>query len=248
MSKYLLFLDESGDHGLKTIDPSFPIFVLTGLLFSEAGYQEVCQKIDAFKKRFFNKLEVILHRRDMRKYERGFEILFDVDVKQRFYTELNKILQEANYKIIASVINKQKHIEQYGKLADDPYEIALTFVLERILFEADEQRNITGIHVTIEGRGKKEDALLAKRYNEILYRGTGQIESQRLLLIYDQELEVRLKRDNDCGLQLADLCAYPIARYFMNNNEPNPAYDSIKGKIRRGPKGVIGYGIKIFPE
>lgn len=247
MSRYLLFLDESGDHGLKTIDPNFPVFVLTGLLFSEKSYQLTSQRIDAFKNKFFGSTKVILHRRDMRKYEKGFEILFDADVKKRFYMGLNKILQEADYKIISSVINKQKHIEQYGKLADDPYEIALTFVLERTLFEADGKQNIASIHVTIEGRGKKEDALLARRYNELLYRGTSQVESQRLVNIYDEELEVRLKKDNDCGLQLADLCAYPIARFFMNNNELNPAYEVIKDKIRKGPKGILGYGVKVFP-
>lgn len=247
MSRYLLFLDESGDHGLKTISPDFPIFVLTGLLFSEASYADVCTKIDAFKQKYFGNTEVILHRRDMRKYEKGFEILFDDKVKQQFYNDLNKILQDADYTIISSVINKQKHIDTYGKLADDPYEIALTFVMERTLFEADDKQDVTNIHVTIEGRGKKEDAQLARRYNELLYRGTGQVDSARLVQTYDDELEVRLKRDNDCGLQLADLCAYPIARYYLNNNEPNLAYDVIKDKIRRGPRGVMGYGVKLFP-
>lgn len=243
-----MFLDESGDHGLKTIDQNFPVFALTGVLFSEASYNDVCKKIDDFKQKFFHTTGVILHRRDMRKYERGFEILFDSNVKKRFYVELNKILQSADYKIITSIINKQKHIEQYGKLADDPYEIALTFVLERTLFEADERQDATNIHVTIEGRGHKEDAKLAKRYNELLYRGTGKVPADRLLNVYDKELGVRLKRDNDCGLQLADLCAYPIARFVMNNTEPNPAYEVIKDKIRKGPKGVIGYGVKIFPR
>lgn len=247
MSRYLLFLDESGDHGLKTIDPNFPVFVLTGLLFSESNYKVICEKIDSFKKKFFKTNEVILHRRDMRKYESGFEILFNTEIKRKFYLELNKILSEADYKIVASAINKEKHIQTYGKLADDPYEIALTFVLERVLFEADNNTDATNIHVTIEGRGKKEDAQLARRYNELLYRGTNQIKADRLVNIYDEELEVRLKKDNDCGLQLADLCAYPIARYVMNNNEPNPAYDVIKNKIRKGSRGVFGYGIKIFP-
>lgn len=247
MSKYLLFLDESGDHGLKTIDPNFPVFALTGLLFSKYSYDIVCAKIDAFKRKFFNTTAINLHRRDMRKYEKGFEILFDEKVKRRFYNDLNQILQEADYTIITSVINKQKHIDTYGKLADDPYEIALTFVLERTLFEADDKQDVTNIHVTIEGRGKKEDAQLAKRYNELLYRGSNQVESRRFVQIYDDELEVKLKRDNICGLQLADVCAYPIARYYMNNNEVNPAYEVIKSKIRKGPRGVIGYGVKVFP-
>ena len=84
--KYLLFLDESGDHGLKTIDPSFPVFVLTGVLFSEDSYQAVCEKIDEMKREFFaGSTDIILHRRDMRKYEHGFEIFFDDDIKRRFY-------------------------------------------------------------------------------------------------------------------------------------------------------------------
>lgn len=185
MSKYLLFLDESGDHGLKKISPDFPIFVLTGLLFSEASYTDVCAKIDAFKQKFFGNTDVIMHRRDMSKYEKGFEILFDDNTKRQFYHDLNKILQDADYTVISSVINKQKHIDTYGKLADDPYEIALTFVMERTLFEADDKQDVTNIHVTIEGRGKKEDAQLAKRYNELLYRGTGQVDSARLVQSYD---------------------------------------------------------------
>ncbi len=184
----------------------------------------------------------------MRKYERGFEIFFDAEVKKRFYQELNSILSDMDYTIIASAIDKEKHIQTYGKLADDPYEIALTFVLERTVFEADDKRDADNIHVIIEGRGKREDAQLAKRYNELLYRGTSQIDTARLIHIYDQELEVKLKRDNDCGLQIADLCAYPIARHVINNNEPNIAFDVIRSKIRSGPRGFIGYGIKIFPK
>ncbi len=247
MNRYLLFLDESGDHGLNKIDINFPIFVLTGLLFSEHSYKIVCKKIEDLKLKYFNSKEVILHRRDMRKYERGFEIFFDQKIKEYFYIELNKILKESDYKIIASVIKKQKHIEQYGKLADDPYEIALTFVLERALFEANSLPNVKNIQVTIEGRGKKEDALLSKRYNELLYRGSSQVDSSRFIEVFDENLVVRLKKKNDIGIQLADLCAYPIARYFMNNNEPNPAYEVIKDKIRKGSKGVLGYGIKVFP-
>ena len=65
---------------------------------------------------------------------------------------------------------------------------------------------------------------------------------------YEEGLIVRKKRDNDCGLQLAELCAYPIARYIMNNSEPNPAFDVIKSKIRSGARCYMGYGIKVFPQ
>ena len=241
-------MDESGDHSLKSVDSSFPVFVLVGLLIEDGEYARICNEIDAFKKKYFNTTEVILHNRDIRKCNGPFKILFDLNVKQKFYNDLEAILSTANYKIVASAINKEKHIERYGKLADDPYEIALTFVLERILFETDSNHDQTSLKVMIEGRGDKEDASLAKRYNEILYRGSGQVTSERLRRTYEEGLIVRKKRDNDCGLQLADLCAYPIARHIMNNSEPNPAFDVIKPKIQSGARGYIGYGIKIFPQ
>ena len=248
MGSYHLFMDESGDHSLKSVDGNFPVFALVGLLFENSDYTKVCSEIDTLKQIYFGTTEIVLHSRDIRKCNGPFKILFDLNTKQRFYNDLEKILSSANYKIVSSVINKEKHIERYGKLADDPYEIALTFVLERILFETDSNHDQPTLQVMIEGRGNKEDAALAKRYNEILYRGTGQVTSERLRRTYKEGLVVRKKRDNDCGLQLADLCAYPIARHIINNSELNPAFDVIKPKIRSGPKGYIGYGIKVFPQ
>jgi len=247
MSKFLLFLDESGDHSLSNINTDFPVFVLNGLLFSKADYDRTCTELDKLKKKYFETTKVVLHNREIRKCEGPFRILFDLEIKKKFYADIDRMLENANFKIIASAIDKEKHIAQYGKLADDPYEIGLTFVLERTLFEADANRDTSSIVVVIEGRGKKEDEQITRRYNELLYRGTSQVQPDRLLRIYEKELIVRRKRDNDCGLQLADLCAYPIARYVLNNDETNPAFDVIKPKIRSGPKGFIGYGIKIFP-
>ena len=47
------------------------------------------------------------------------------------------------------------------------------------------------------------------------------------------------------GLQLADLAAYPIARYVNDKERTNPAFDIIKSKIYN--KGTKLYGLKEFP-
>ncbi len=39
--KYYLFLDESGDHGLRRVDPSFPVFVLSGIICSDDSYKTI---------------------------------------------------------------------------------------------------------------------------------------------------------------------------------------------------------------
>lgn len=242
-----LFLDESGTSDLTNIDPNFPILALTGVLITDDAYTELKVQINTLKAKYFPGKQVVLHRRDMRKYERGFEIFFDDAVKQNFYNDLNRIFTEADYMLISSAIDKKKHIEQYGKLADDPYEIALTFIMERALFEADE-RGATNAHVYIESRGKREDRIITSRYNQILYRGS-QIDAARFQRLFDTDASLRRKTDGEIGIEIADLCAYPIARYILNNNEPNQAFDVIKSKIRANARGeVIGYGIKVFPR
>jgi len=242
-----LFLDESGTSDLTNIDPSFPVLALTGLLITDESYEKLKAQVAGLKTKYFPGKSVVLHRRDMRKYERGFEIFFDDNIKRNFYNDLNSILTEADYTLISSVIDKKRHIEQYGKLADDPYEIALTFIMERALFEADEL-HADNARVFIESRGKREDTIIAKRYNTILYRGS-QTDSARFRRLFDTNLGVRHKTDYEIGIEIADLCAYPIAKYVLNNNEPNLPFDIIKPKLRANSRGdVVGYGIKIFPK
>jgi hypothetical protein len=50
---------------------------------------------------------------------------------------------------------------------------------------------------------------------------------------------------NVIGTQLADLAAYPIAKYAINPAKPMPAYDVVRKRFYKG-KGWI-HGLKIFP-
>ena len=82
--KYLLFLDESGDHGLKSIDQSFPIFLLCGILISEENYNLIRKEINDIKLNFWKNKNVIFHSRDIRKCNNEFQILFDLNIKNNF--------------------------------------------------------------------------------------------------------------------------------------------------------------------
>lgn len=245
--KYYLFIDESGDHSLTNINADFPIFALLGLIVDENNYSKMCTQINGLKIKYFHSKDIILHSRDIRKCEGVFSVLFDLNTKKSFYEDLNAILTSIDYTLVSSAILKQKHINQYGKLADDPYEISLTFVLERVLFESDSKKFNQKIDVIIESRGKKEDRILAQRYNELLYKGSGQVSPERFIHQFNQEILFKRKNENDVGLQIADLCAYPIARHVLLPNEPYPAFNIIEPKIRRSIKGIDGFGLKIFP-
>lgn len=247
LDKYHLFLDETGDHGLSFVDKNFPLFLLAGCLFENEELKKIGEAMNGFKKEFFGTNEVILHSRSIRKCEGALQILFDLEVKKKFYKRLNKIINEAKFTIIGSGVDKEEHIKRYGKGAKDPYVLSLSFVMERLIFCLDKKGVNTIVDIKIEKRGKTEDQQLLNQYNKILDKGTYYVSSERLKnKIID--FESFLKKDNIIGLQIVDLCAYPLARYILNPKQPYPPFDIIKPKIYCDEKGNFdGYGLKVFP-
>ncbi len=245
MKKYLFFLDETGDHALSSVDESFPLFLLAGCLFVEEDLIRTKEEINRLKQEFFGSESVILHSREIRKCEGSFQIFFDLEVKRRFYERLNQILKTAKFTVIGAGIQKKKHIEKYGPLANNPYSISLSFILERMTYclkDPDSQ-----VSIEIEKRGLREDRQLVDHYNKLLDIGTGFVKPEQLKQRIG-DFTFRAKRENIIGLQIADLCAYPLARHVLNSQVPYIPFTIIEDKIYRSSSGRIdGYGLKIFP-
>lgn len=242
--KYYLFIDESGDHGLKTIDTSFPVFLLCGVLVSEEELTKIDNQVNVLKLKYWNNKNVILHSRDIRKCNNEFKILFDLEVKEAFYKDINSILTSSSYKIISSAIDKIEFIKKYGKLEDDVYEIALSFILERTIFCLDEFKNCTSLEIVIEKRGRKEDIKLANHLNKLYQIGTYFVDVVRIKKYVIKHIFLE-KRENNNGLQVSDLLAYPIAKKIIFPEGLNISFEEIKSKfyMKNGKK----YGLKVFP-
>lgn len=242
--KYYLFLDESGDHGLKTIDKSFPIFLLCGILISEENYKLIKNEINQIKIDFWNNKNIVFHSRDIRKCNNEFQILFDLTIKENFYKAINNLVEKPLYNIIAASINKTAFIKKYGRLENDVYEISLSFILERTVFCLDNLGDCDELEIIIERRGKKEDTKLAKHILKITQIGTYYVNSERIQN-YGFKAKFSWKNENINGLQLSDLIAYPIARSILNPKGVNLSFDKFKHNFYK--KNGITYGLKKFP-
>jgi hypothetical protein len=242
--KYFLFLDESGDHGLAKFDPDFPVFLLCGVLIREDEYETIRQNINHLKHSIWGNKEVIFHSRDIRKCEKEFQKLFDLDLKKLFYEGLNTIVAISNYNIIASAIQKEKFVQKFGKLQDDIYEIALSFVIEQAIVALQKINPQAELAIIIERRGKKEDKQLEDHFQKIQGAGTG-ILSREQVKPFNLSFNFRNKKENINGLQLADLVAYPIARNIIEPNRANPAFEVLEGKIFKTDGGMEG--LRIYP-
>lgn len=161
-----------------------------------------------------------------------------------FYERINNLIQGANYTIIASAVKKDTYIKTYGKLSNDVYELALSFIIERAVFYLDSKKEDKELLIVIEKRGKKEDQKLSEHFQRLSARGTGYVSSDRLQAL-KMSISFKDKKENINGLQLADLVAYPMARFVMEPNRANPAYELLQNKIYS--KNGKQYGLKVFP-
>ena len=203
--------------------------------------------MNEFKRKYFRTTHVILHSRDIRKYEGAFQVLFDLDLKAEFYRDMNAIMTESEYCLVGSAIQKEEHVKRYGKGAKDPYALSFSFILERLIFYLDSLNEDGIVKLVAERRGRKEDKMLLSHFNSVMDRGTYYVGSQRLRRRI-KGLTFHNKRENIIGLQIADLCAYPMARHVLNTQEPYVPFEVIKDKIYRNKNGeYMGWGLKIFP-
>ena len=243
---YYLYIDECGDQNLESFSPTFPIFTLCGILVAEDKIERLNQQVMELKREFWGDKMVILHSRDIRRCQKGFEILFDLNVKQRFYEAINNVLKQNDvYIIVSCSILKEPYIRQFGKL-NDVYGQSLSFVLERSIFCIDDINPQGGscIHAIVEKRGKKEDKALKNFYEQLLERGTYWVHATRMQERMES-LEFRWKSEDVIGLQIADLVAYPLTRHVLNSKEVNFAYDIIEQNIYKRDGKLLG--LKIFP-
>jgi hypothetical protein len=85
-SDYIIYADESGDHGLVQFSPDFPIFVLAFALIPKRAYVgSIVPSLQQMKMDFFGHDQVVFHERDIRRQLAPFGFLrTDPDLRQRF--------------------------------------------------------------------------------------------------------------------------------------------------------------------
>lgn len=242
----VLFLDESGDHNLSVIDPDYPLFVLGGVIM-ELDYAkgEAADYIDSFKNKLFGNTDIHLHTADITRNRNGFERLKEPAFRQHFYSELNSLMCNLDYEVIACVIRKEEHLQRYGLAAVDPYMLSLDILVERFCMLVGDQED-AGI-IVAEKRDNTLDRQLELAWLNLKVQGTKFMQANQIEKRM-QSLVLRNKRANIAGLQLADLVVTPIGRHVLGKRTKED-FRIVQSKMRRSPNGRIdGYGLIILPK
>lgn len=239
---YIVYVDESGDHSLQSINAEYPLFVLSFCLFHKDVYiDQVTTAVRRLKFQTFGHDMVILHEHDLRKRLGAFSRMGKAQ-RERFMKALSDIIEKADFTLFAIVIDKRRMMSRYAH-PEHPYHLAMEFGLERLFrFLRGNRAEGCLTYLVCEARGEKEDRALELEFRRIC----GGDNYFRCSLPFD--IIIVDKKTNSEGLQLADLMARPIGLSVLRPDQPNRTRDILEKKYYRDGYGrKEGFGLKVFP-
>jgi len=247
-SKYIVYVDESGDHNLQSIDEKYPLFVLAFCVFHKRHYSEtIVPALEKFKFNYFGHDQVVLHENEIRKEKGAFNIFRGRDEKEHFYEQLTEIIEASNFILISCTIDK-RNLKKQSDMDLNAYHVALGYCMETLYeFLKEKGQHEKKTHVVVECRGDKEDDELELEFRRVCDG------NNRLLLPFPYEVVFSDKKVMSSGLQLADLVARPIGLNRLRPEQENRAFEVLKRKFYcdggrdNVGTGFEGVGMKIYP-
>ena len=222
MTKYRMYVDETGNSDLKhTDDPNHRFLGLTGVIVDLAHVREtVHPEMESLKVRYFDSHPdepVILHRKELFNGLYPFRSLRDDEIRRAFDRDLLRHLREWEYSVVTVCLDKKNHVETHGEWVRDPYHYCMAILLE--LFNSWLRRRNAKGDVMAESRGGKDDNRLKKEFRHIWEIGSGSVAPEQFQSsLASRNLKIKPKAANISGLQLADLIANPSRSEILAEN------------------------------
>ncbi len=171
-----LHLDESGK---PERDLEQPHFVLAGVAMDNETADGYIEAANALKQKYGLAPSLCLHAPQIEKGVDDFAFGDNLVTQSEFRRELDCIVESTDFRLLGTVIRKDKLAElllegtEYPNLPAGLYEIALTFVAERFvdMLHADQTLKPCG-RLVFESIGNLEDALHQRAFADLLIHGS----------------------------------------------------------------------------
>ena len=226
-SDYIVYVDESGDHSLESINPRFPVFVLSFCVFRKDYYANVVTPaVRMLKFATFGHDMVIFHEQEIRKKTGHFQFL-SKEPRERFMEDISRIIDNTDFVLIPIVIDKRV-LKDSEQPFSNIYHLAMKLGLEhlyRTLQNLGQDDYFT--HVVFEARGRKEDVELELEFRRVC---DGDNSSRRQ---FPFKICVADKKTNSEGLQFADMVARPVGLSIIRPEQQNKAVKVLEKKFYR---------------
>lgn len=96
---FIVYVDESGDHSLTSIDQQYSICVLAFCLFDKEKYAErITTNVTPLKFKYFSHDQVVLHERAIWKEEEEFSTLRQEETRSEFLQDLSGLIRGVRFR------------------------------------------------------------------------------------------------------------------------------------------------------
>jgi hypothetical protein len=248
-----VYLDECGSHSVSAKDP-FGAFVLAGVIIPDAEYDEIDRRWKQWKRTNLGAAEKIVHEPDVRKGRGPFWCDGHPLKRAPLYESLGRILDELPFSAVACVIHREDYLTEFPEpqlnalLPAHHYLMNLHFLTERVLYALEEHFGGQRAHFVAESRGPREDAALQYEFARLHLDGTAYISDAWVRQQLTPDISFQAKRDNNTGLQLADLLARPCGEKVLDPSSAPDRWAEFRGKLcqgRRTKNSILG--LKCLP-
>lgn len=243
----LLYLDESGDHNLEKIDPTYSVFVLGGIIVERTYARTILEpSVRNFKRKWFSTDQIVLYSTDIARARNGFERLRDPSFRHEFMAALSALMTELDYQVVACLVHKEKPGHKLRDPSGDLYGYGLEVVADRFCHVVGEEPDSGLIYA--EKRRPDLDFALDIAWERLSVRGTHALNKQRRGMINERicGLSLKAKGVNLAGLQLADLVVSVIGRH-ASGLETHDNWDIVRSKSWSVDGRIEGYGLVTLP-
>ena len=222
----IIFFDENGSANYlksiqsslakgETIDNNRRYFTLTACVFKREKYYQAVELLESLVSKFWGNPNepVVFHTRDITKKVGWFNFETNETYKS-FLDELSNTIDSIECSIISVTFDMLSYVKQYYK--HDPYEVAFDIILGTALFKIREREKVA---LVFEARGKNEDDKLQTHINKTIFKyGIRNAVPQELQKHFTKVIfNSKTSKDKKTvyhGIDVADLCSYPIYRYM----------------------------------
>ncbi len=247
---YLMYIDESGDTiPLSSAGKKF--LVLTGCIIREEDIQDIEKSLRDIKQKYYQNPDIEIKSNFLRYAtpDLSESSLLKLNSKQKYdelEADVNEFLKSIPVVLLSVVINKEKYWEQFP--AQNPYDVAYIFLLERFQKYLDEKKGL-GICIIDPREGQVEKHFMGEELDRIHNRMRWEESEHWTKCPRVIEKLLFSQSDKTIGIQIADLYCYPIFNVFEYGNKKYWRYNEQSlPKFHRSPNEVLeGWGLKVFP-
>lgn len=230
---------------------------LTGIIMRteyEAG--RFTEAMNLIKRTVFGKEDIVFHRKEMLHALPPFESLNDPVKRDELDKALLDVMENAAYRAITVVVDKQALMEKYLVWQSDPYHYGLRCLLERYIYFLQGAGSVGD--VMTESRERRDNKRLSRSYRYAYKHGTEYLTPADVQRYLPTEIKISRKKENVAALQLCDLIANPSCRELIcrkNKKEMTADFGKqivdilYRRRYRRHPKTlkIEGCGTKWLP-